>query len=74
VLASRIDGNVGMLGEAYDGYFPVGDAQALVTMLERCKNEPQFLDHLNKQCALRTPLFEPLAEKTSLLHIFSAIR
>jgi putative glycosyltransferase (TIGR04348 family) len=71
VLASRIDGNVGMLGVDYDGYFPVGDAQALAYMLERCKNEPHFLDHLNKQCALRTPLFEPLAEKTALLRVFA---
>jgi putative glycosyltransferase (TIGR04348 family) len=74
VLASRIDGNVGMLGAGYDGYFPVGDAQALANMLLRCKNEPHFLDHLSKQCALRTPLFEPLAEKTSLLGLFAAIR
>jgi putative glycosyltransferase (TIGR04348 family) len=74
VLASRIDGNVGMLGGDYDGYFPVGDAQALANMLHRCKNEPHFLDHLDKQCAHRTPLFEPLAEKTALLGIFAAIR
>jgi putative glycosyltransferase (TIGR04348 family) len=72
VLASRIDGNVGMLGVGYDGYFAVGDALALANMLERCKNEPAFLDHLNKQCAQRTPLFEPLAEKTALLGIFAA--
>jgi glycosyltransferase involved in cell wall biosynthesis len=26
VLASRIDGNVGLLGAGYDGFFPVGDA------------------------------------------------
>jgi putative glycosyltransferase (TIGR04348 family) len=71
VLASRIDGNVGMLGVGYDGYFPVGDALAMANMLESCKNEPDFLDHLNKQCALRTPLFEPLAEKTALLQIFA---
>jgi putative glycosyltransferase (TIGR04348 family) len=71
VLASRIDGNVGMLGVGYDGYFPVDDAQALAGMLERCKNEPHFLDHLNKQCVLRSPLFEPLAEKNALLRIFS---
>src|SRR5262249_11890594 len=25
ILASRIDGNVGLLGEDYSGYFPVGD-------------------------------------------------
>jgi putative glycosyltransferase (TIGR04348 family) len=74
VLASRIEGNVGMLGTGYDGYFPTGDAHALANMLLRCKNEPQFLDHLNKQCALRTPLFEPLAEQTSLLGLFAAIR
>jgi putative glycosyltransferase (TIGR04348 family) len=74
VLASRIDGNVGMLGADYDGYFTVGDAQALANMLERCKNDSDFLDHLIKQCDLRTPLFEPLAEKASLLGLFAAIR
>ena len=51
VLASRIDGNVGMLGADYDGYFPWGDAQALANLLLRCKNEPLFLDHLT--CAMR---------------------
>jgi putative glycosyltransferase (TIGR04348 family) len=69
VLASRIDGNVGMLGADYDGYFPWGDAQALANLLLRCKKEPQFLDHLNKQCALRSPLFEPRAEQAALLQI-----
>ncbi|MEN9982749.1 MAG: hypothetical protein RI918_718 [Pseudomonadota bacterium] len=54
VLASRIDGNVGMLGADYDGYFPWGDAQVLANLLLRCKNEPLFLDHLNAQCALRS--------------------
>ena len=73
VLASCIDGNVGMLGEGYDGYFPLGDSQALVNMLLRCRNEPQFLDHLNKQCALRSPLFEPQAEQAALLQIVSKI-
>src|SRR5690606_17152009 len=33
VLASRIDGNVGMLGTDYEGYFEPGDAQALAVML-----------------------------------------
>lgn len=70
VLASRIDGNVGMLGADYDGYFPWGDAQALANLLLRCKNDPQFLDHLNAQCALRSPLFEPRAEQAALLKIF----
>jgi putative glycosyltransferase (TIGR04348 family) len=67
VIASRMDGNVGMLGSSYDGYFPVGDAQALAALLRRCKNEPSFLDHLAKQCALRAPLFAPAAEQAALL-------
>jgi putative glycosyltransferase (TIGR04348 family) len=71
VLASRIDGNVGMLGADYDGYFPWGDALALANLLQRCKNDADFLDHLNKQCTQRAPLFEPLAEKTALLRIFA---
>jgi putative glycosyltransferase (TIGR04348 family) len=69
VIASRMDGNVGMLGGAYDGYFPVGNAQALATMLRRCKDEPSFLDHLAKQCALRAPLFAPANEQTALLKL-----
>ena len=69
VIASRMDGNVGMLGSGYDGYFPVGDAPALAALLRRCKNESPFLDHLSSQCALRAPLFSPVAEKAALLRI-----
>jgi putative glycosyltransferase (TIGR04348 family) len=69
VLASRMDGNVGMLGANYDGYFPVGDAQALAAMLRRCKNESAFLDHLKQQCDKRAPLFAPASELAALLKI-----
>jgi putative glycosyltransferase (TIGR04348 family) len=68
VLASRIPGNVGMLGDDYVGYFPVGDAQALAQMLEHCKDEPAFLDRLKAQCALRAPLFAAQAEQSALLN------
>jgi len=37
VLASRIAGNVGMLGAAYAGYFELGDAQGLADALLRCR-------------------------------------
>jgi len=74
VLASRIDGNVGMLGQDYDGYFDVGNAQALADLLLLCKNSPVFLDHLMAQCAARTPLFEADAEKNALLNLFAALR
>ena len=67
VLASRIAGNVGMLGADYDGYFDWGNAPQLASLLERCHDEPAFLAHLAAQCALRAPLFAPAAEKAALL-------
>lgn len=66
VLASRIDGNVGMLGEDYAGYFPCGDAPALAALLVRCRAEAAFLERLRRQCQARAPLFEPAAEAAAL--------
>ncbi len=66
VLASRIDGNVGLLGADYDGYFPVGDARALAALARRFLGEPEFADHLRAQCARREPLFRPQAEAAAV--------
>jgi putative glycosyltransferase (TIGR04348 family) len=66
VLASRIPGNVGMLGADYAGYFPCGDAAALARLLERCRNEADVLARLRRQCAARASLFEPHREEQAL--------
>src|SRR5205814_5705763 len=66
VLASRIDGNVGLLGADYDGYFPVGDAGALAALMQRFAAEPAFATHLAGQCARREPLFTPEAEAAAV--------
>ena len=66
VLGSRMSGNVGMLGRDYDGYFDVGDAAGLATLLTRCCSDRQVLRHLELQCALRAPLFAPRAEAAAL--------
>lgn len=67
VLASRIPGNVGMLGADYGGYFPVGDAAALAQLLRQCRDEADRVSALRAQCQLRAPLFAPAAERESLL-------
>jgi putative glycosyltransferase (TIGR04348 family) len=67
VLASRIDGNVGMLGPDYAGYFDLGDDKALAELLLRCRDDSTFLPLLSQQCEARTPLFEPAREQ-NLLH------
>ena len=74
VLASRISGNIGMLGGDYAGYFPVGDAEALVGLVRRCAAEPEFLALLQSQCNRRAPLFAPDAEQRHVLNlVLSAI-
>ena len=66
VLASRIDGNVGLLGAAYDGYFPVGDAGALAALIRRFRSDAAFAGRLRLQCAAREPLFRPAAERRAV--------
>ena len=67
VLASRIDGNVGLLGEDYGGYFAPGDAPGLAKALLALKDQDSgLLAHWGTQCALRAPLFEPSAERAAL--------
>lgn len=89
VLASRIDGNVGMLGEDYAGYFELGNAQQLADMIKQLKgdlnseqqsrlpNTPQGnnLNHnLIVQSKRRAPLFAAEQERASLLSILGLCR
>jgi putative glycosyltransferase (TIGR04348 family) len=62
ILASRIDGNVGLLGADYPGYFPVGDTQALACLLQRVEREPSFTKRLAEALRQRAPLFRPSRE------------
>jgi putative glycosyltransferase (TIGR04348 family) len=62
VLASRMDGNVGLLGGDYPGYFPVGDTQALARLLERFEQEPAFARLLATAVARRAAFFRPRRE------------
>lgn len=66
VLASRIDGNVGLLGEDYEGYFPVGDSTALAALMRRFQTQPAYAARLRDQCAARELLFTPEAEAKAL--------
>ena len=65
VLASRIDGSVGLLGRDYPGYFPVGDTAALARLLHRIETSPEFLVRLRRAVARRAQLFRPAREKAA---------
>ena len=63
ILATRIDGSLGLLGRDYPGYFPVGDTEALAQLLIRIETDPAFLKRLKRAIARRAPLFRPAREK-----------
>ena len=66
VLASRIAGNIGMLGADYAGYFNWGRADQLVDLLRRCHIDAAFYAQLQSQCAARAPLFATDTESDAL--------
>jgi putative glycosyltransferase (TIGR04348 family) len=88
VLASRVPGNVGMLGANYEGYFEHGQAGQLASLLDRCRagqavsagaksaNDPAsaLLQQLRAQCALRAPLFTAEAERAGLLELLNELQ
>lgn len=66
VIASRIPGNVGMLGPDYAGYFPAGNETALARLLHRAETDPAFYDTLQRQCRARKRLFTVARERAAL--------
>ena len=65
VLASRIEGSVGLLGSEYSGYFEVGDTRGLARLLLRAERDSRFLRLLRRQCQQRARYFRPEREKAA---------
>ena len=63
ILASRMDGNVGLLGADYPGYFPVGGTRALARLLQRIENDPAFVRKLTRGVTRQAHLFRPQREQ-----------
>jgi glycosyltransferase involved in cell wall biosynthesis len=66
VLASRVPGNVGMLGARYPGYYPLGDEAALAALIARAASDRRFLGALRAALRARRHLFAPAAERRAL--------
>jgi len=65
VLASRVSGNIGMLGKKYRGYYKLFDEQGLARLMREYQGEKQRRN-LGKELAARRHLFAPAAEKRAL--------
>jgi putative glycosyltransferase (TIGR04348 family) len=66
VLASRIAGSIGILGEDYPGYFETGDTRQLARLMVKAERDPSFLSRLRKRCEALAPLFDPARERGQL--------
>lgn len=73
VLASRIDGNLGMLGDDWPALFEPGDAAGLARGLQRLRDDPAMLADLSARAAARAPLFEPARERERVLGLVAQL-
>jgi putative glycosyltransferase (TIGR04348 family) len=73
VVATRVSGCVGMLGDDFPGLFAPGDTQALAKLLSRCEHDPTFYDMLRTACERRRPLFAPEAEKQAWRELLAEV-
>ena len=67
VLASRISGNVGLLGDDYAGYFDTGDEAALAALVMKVQDQGALYKTLKRQVARLRPIVDPRHEARSLL-------
>jgi putative glycosyltransferase (TIGR04348 family) len=66
VIASRVSGNVGMLGADYPGLYPLFDAAALARSIQKSLSDKTFYARLKTATRVRRPLFAPAAERKAL--------
>lgn len=73
VLATRIEGVVGLLGADYPGLFEPGDARALAALLDRAERDTAFLGELTRACRALLPLFDPAREREAWREILADV-
>src|SRR6516225_7461627 len=73
ILASRMDGNVGLLGADYPAYFPVGDTRALARLMRRIEVDRRLVVTLRRAIARREPLFRPEREVAAWRELLASL-
>jgi putative glycosyltransferase (TIGR04348 family) len=73
VLASRVPGNVGMLGTGYPGFYPLYDEKALAALMDKVLNGKSFYHTLERALRARRARFAPSAERAALLAVVRSL-
>lgn len=69
VLATRVPGHVGLLGEDHPGLVPPGDREALARLLERCATDAAFRERLVRAGEPLARLSLPAAERAAIARL-----
>ncbi len=73
VLASRVSGNLGMLGPGYPGCYELYDEAGLARLVARAADDGNFYASLKLALRARRPLFAPAAERSALLQVVRSL-
>jgi len=74
ILASRVDGNVGILGADYPGYFDVGDTRQLARLLTRAESCSEYIAELKAWSNSLTSLADPAREEQAWFALINEFR
>jgi putative glycosyltransferase (TIGR04348 family) len=73
ILASHISGNIGLLGEDYQGYFEPQDHQSLAKLMQKAEASPLWLEGLKQHCIKMGMGMTPKTELASLQSVISSL-
>ncbi len=66
ILASNISGNLGLLGDDYEGYFKTGNEEDLARLMMNIETSGDYLARLTDQVTKLAPAFTPDREREAL--------
>ena len=73
ILASRVDGNVGILGKDYPGYFEVGNTKQLARLLNHAETSPEYLAKLKASTKGLAPMADSSREEKAWSDLISEL-
>jgi hypothetical protein len=69
-----MDGNLGMLGRDYPGYFETGNEHELAALMRQIETDPDFGKKLARHCKQQAPKFKPAKEINALRRLLAELR
>ena len=73
VIASRIEGSVGLLGPDHETFFPAGNTESLASLISRFEQDAVFYQEQKMRCLELQPLFRPERELDAWRHLIEEV-